>query len=100
MNLTQRPIFQKAGKPTRNFGHMFKVAQLPCVICRRQPVEVHHCIHGRFSQRRAPDEKTIPLCFECHAELHAGKETWAEKYGPDYEYLPVVADMLAGELNW
>lgn len=71
--------------------HMAKVAQLPCVITGRSPVEVHHVIHGRFSQLRASDRATIPLCPEEHLALHAGKEAWAAKHGPDYTY---IADTL------
>ena len=94
MNLTGRPVRPKEGKPARNRKHMERVARLPCVICRAWPVQVHHCIHGRFSQMRARDEMTIPLCKSCHDELHAGKETWAEKHGRDFEYQPVVAQQL------
>lgn len=93
------PVGLKAPKPKRNPAHMARVAKLPCVICSRKPVQVHHCIHDRFSQIRTRDEYTIPLCPSCHAELHAGKQTWRDKYGADYEFLPVVADMLNGESN-
>ena len=82
--------------------HLARVAQLPCVICGAWPVQVHHCICGRFSQRKAGDYETIPLCYEHHLGadgIHSGKETWVSKYGADHEYLPVVADMLAGEFN-
>jgi hypothetical protein len=70
--------------------HMGLVARLPCVICGFWPVQVHHVIHGRYSARRSSDRHTIPLCFPHHAELHAGKESWAAKWGPDYGYLPHV----------
>lgn len=99
MNLTNRPIPKKTGKPKRNRAHMAKVAKLPCVICGRRPVQVHHVICGRYSQRRASDRETIPLCPECHADLHANKTAWRDRNGADHEYLAVVADMLAGELN-
>jgi hypothetical protein len=76
-------------------AHMALVARLPCVICASSPVQVHHVIHGRYSARKSSDMHTIPLCPPCHAELHAGKETWAAKHGPDYTYLPIVADKIA-----
>lgn len=101
-NLAGRaPLGLKPRKPSKAEGkaHMARVAQLPCVICHRWPVHVHHVIHERFSQRKAWDTETIPLCPQCHDELHAGKETWRAKHGADYEFLPVVADMLAGEWN-
>jgi hypothetical protein len=79
-------------KPDR--AHLARVAELPCVICGRHPVQVHHCIHGRYSQRKADDRETIPLCREHHDELHAGKASWAEKYGPDHAFLRHVAWLL------
>ena len=90
-----RPLGLKADKPKRDFDHMGRVAGLPCVICGYWPVEVHHCIHDRFGQRRAPDTETIPLCHHHHTALHANKRAWREAYGPDHSYLPVVADQLA-----
>ena len=79
----------RAGK-----AHMAAVAQLPCVICGARPVQVHHVIHGRYGTRKAPDTDTIPLCRSCHDSLHAGKEAWAAKWGPDYTYLPRVRAMV------
>ena len=72
--------------------HMGWVAKIPCVICKCWPVEVHHVIHDRFSQARASDFDTIPLCPDHHRELHAGKATWRKKHGADYEYLPWVRE--------
>lgn len=95
MNITGRPITPKTGKPKRNKAHMAKVAQLDCVICGARPVAVHHCIHARYSQARAPDEMTIPLCPACHDELHADKTAWADKHGPDFSYLPVVNRLIS-----
>jgi hypothetical protein len=63
---------------------------------------VHHVICGRYSQQKASDFDTIPLCFECHLGpkgIHAGKETWVALNGPDTDFLTVVADILAGEIN-
>lgn len=93
MNLTGRPISQKPPKPVRGKkgrDHMAKVASLSCVICGYWPVQVHHVICGRYGQHKASDLDTIPLCKACHDELHAGKETWIEAHGNDYDYLPKV----------
>lgn len=101
-NLAQKPpLGFKRPRLSKADGrrYMALVAALPCVICGYWPVEVHHVIHGRYSTRKSSDLQTIPLCHKHHAELHAGKETWARKYGEDHEYLAVVADALAGELN-
>jgi hypothetical protein len=84
----------KAGK-----AHMTLVAQLPCVVCGAWPVQVHHVIHGRYGSRKASDLDTIPLCRSCHDALHAGKETWAAKHGPDYGFLPAVRRSVADLRN-
>lgn len=91
-----RPFGLKQPKPKRDRDHMSRVAQLPCVICGATPVQVHHCIHDRFGQRRSPDTETIPLCRGCHDALHAGKQSWRDAYGPDYSYLDKVRGMLDG----
>lgn len=95
------PLGLKTARPSKSAGraHMARVAQLPCVACGAMGVQVHHVIHDRFSQRRASDFDTIPLCKRHHDELHADKTAWRAKYGADHEYLPGVADALAGELN-
>ena len=82
--------------------HMARVADLHCGCCSATTVEVHHVISGRYSQRRAADTQTIPLCPPCHRGplgIHANKSAWEAKYGPDTDYLAIVADMLAGEFN-
>lgn len=124
MNLTGRPIYQKTGKAAKKprkrmrpfspkkakqraseagkaaLEHMAQVKLLPCVVCGKPgPSDVHHCIHGRYSARRASDFETIPLCVECHRypyplAIHSGKQSWLQRNGPDYEFLPVVAEML------
>lgn len=88
-------------KPAKDPAHMARVATLRCVCCGAWPVQVHHCISGRFSQRKASDRETIPLCWDHHQGpegIHANKREWEATYGPDTDYLPIVADMLAGEL--
>jgi len=92
-----------AGKA--GLAHMARVRALPCVVCGKPgPSDVHHCIHGRYSARRVSDFKVISLCEKCHRHphplaIHTNKNAWAERNGFDYEFLAVVADMLAGEFN-
>jgi len=80
--------------------HMRRVKQLPCICCGKSgPSEAHHC---RSDGMMRDDYKTIPLCTDCHRGqqgYHAAKSTWEATYGKDYEFLAVVADALAGELN-
>jgi hypothetical protein len=92
-------LFPKPAKPVRGTKEakdwMGKVARLGCVVCNRQPVIVHHCIHGRFSQRKASDLDTIPLCPRCHDELHARPAMWRALNGPDHGFLPYVKQQIA-----
>jgi len=90
-------------------AHMARVRKLPCVIClewgmrQTTPSEAHHVIHGRYGTRKAADTATIPLCAEHHRQsadpakvaLHAEPSRWKRLHGPDYDWLPRVADMLA-----
>lgn len=104
MSFNRVPLGQKIRPPSKAEGraHMAKVAACPCVICNYWPVEVHHCISERFSQRKAWDTETISLCFDHHRGpdgIHADKAAWEAKYGLDRDYLPVVADMIAGQFN-
>ena len=80
--------------------HMGRVKQLPCVCCGATPTSAHHCISGRYSQAKASDFDTIPLCYEHHqgaTGIHENKAAWEDLYGLDTDYLASVADMLAGE---
>ena len=105
MSLIDRePLGQKMPKPVRSKKLRDAVKALPCVICHAPPPsDCHHVFHDRFSRARECDTKTIPLCKRHHQEgpdaIHNDKKGWRERYGADYEYLPVVADMLNGEWN-
>ena len=51
--------------------HMHRVAQVPCVLCKRQGrttygVHVHHIREGQGAAQRASDFLTVALCPECH----------------------------------
>lgn len=85
--------------------------EIGCIVChqwdlpQRTPTEIHHVCSGRYSRQRAPDEMTIGLC-RCHHQgdtgtgrvgIHKAKATWEHLFGKDYEFLPIVNDMLAGE---
>ena len=88
--------------------YMARVAELPCVIChewelpQQSPTQVHHCIHGRFSTKRAPDTMTIPLCEGHHqglfdtskVALHRNPAQWREQYGDDTDWLSWVEKHL------
>lgn len=51
--------------------HMHRVAQIPCVLCKRQGrdtrgVHVHHIREGQGAAQRASDFLTVALCPDCH----------------------------------
>jgi hypothetical protein len=45
---------------------MSRVAQLPCVLCGTQPVELHHIREGQGAAQRAQHCLVLPLCPDCH----------------------------------
>lgn len=80
-------------KPAADKKHLTHIASLPCVICGYWPVEVHHCISDRYSQRKAPDSETIPLCYNHHRGpegIHTSKERWEAEHGKDYSFLDKI----------
>jgi len=81
----------------RDKEHLKRVAELPCLVCSRQPSHAHHL---RFAQRRGlsqkvSDEYVVPLCALHHGALHhysSETEWWAkQKIDP----LPVAAELWA-----
>jgi hypothetical protein len=95
---------RQANGTAKGRAHMARVKALPCVICGKPgPSDAHHVFCGRYGQSKASDFETIPLCKECHQigplAIHNDKAGWIARNGPDTDYLPVVADQLAGEFN-
>ena len=84
---------------------------MPCCVCHKfgmvqtSPTTAHHVICGRFSQKKASDDETIPLCDDHHQgmwgndpaklAIHKGKESWVREYGEDTEYLEWTDEQLA-----
>lgn len=85
-NFANIPPRQKRPRAKPDPAYLEEVSRLPCVVCMRSPCEAHHPIHDRFSARKADDRDAIPLCPDCHRELHANKRSWREMHGPDYGY--------------
>jgi Zn-finger protein len=46
-----------------------------CLICAKPKDDIHHCLKGH-KQRHLADEDglMIPLCRECHEQVHKKKE--------------------------
>jgi len=59
----------KAGAPptAEEARHLERVASMPCCVCARRPVQVHHVsatVHGgRISRSH---KRVVPLCFTHH----------------------------------
>lgn len=101
-------MFRPAPKPPRPergsaacVRHMELVAQLPCSVCGIPgPSIVHHCITGRFSQRRASDFDTIPLCWRHHDAqspdgIHYAPAAWKRLHGADHGYIAGTVARIA-----
>lgn len=59
-------------------AHIQRVKELPCGLCGAPPPsDAHHMLQGRTPQKKSPDMLVIPLCHQCHMDLHNGrKELW------------------------
>jgi hypothetical protein len=67
----------------RDKRHLKRVAELPCLVCNRQPSHAHHL---RFAQRRGlsqkvSDEYVVLLCALHHGDLHrsSSEQGWWAK---------------------
>jgi hypothetical protein len=80
--------------------HMAAVAALPCLVCGRYGVEVHHLGKPRNDMRVAP------LCPRHHRRefgpgaYHYSPKAFHAEHGDERMLLAKVADMLAGEYTW
>ena len=89
--------------------HLFLVKSLPCLICGVVgPSDPHHLRHDLAAKERgvgqkATDRWTLPLCRNCHGDVHAlgsrREREWFEDHG--YQAL-ALADALwvnSGDLS-
>ncbi len=79
----------------RDKEHLKAIAQLPCLVCNRQPSHAHHL---KFAQRRGlsqkvSDEYAVPVCALHHGDLHraSNEENWWQSHGVDP--LPIAAEL-------
>lgn len=85
-------------------AHMARVAQLPCIVCGRQPVELHHPRKGAGLGRRASHFDVIPLCPENHrlggygTAIHAGQRAFEKKFGTEEQLLAKTREALGMEM--
>lgn len=100
---TKGPMGPKPEKPVNGTAackrHMAAVAALPCLVCGRHPVEVHH------EGKPRSDMRVLPLCPEHHRRefgpgaYHYSPRAFYEAHGDSKFLLAVVADQLAGQFN-
>ena len=81
--------------------HLSRVAELRCIVCRNEglgetPAEIHHCSSGTGMSVRADNFHVIPLCHIHHrtgghgVAIHAGRQSWENKFGTETELLVQV----------
>ena len=67
--------------------HLDRVAQLPCVLCGAQPVEIHHIREGQGAAQRASHFLVAALCPDCHRGPNGfhglGRKGFATRYKLD-----------------
>ena len=70
------------------------VKQQACCVCDKPGDDPHHMIgHGQGKMGgKAHDLLAIPLCRQCHNELHADMWTWERAHGPQSLYLQRTLD--------
>lgn len=81
--------------------HLSRVAGMGCIVCRNEglgdtPAEIHHCSSGTGMSVRADNFHVIPLCHTHHrtgghgVAIHAGRQSWENKFGTETELLVQV----------
>jgi hypothetical protein len=45
---------------------MSRLKEMPCVCCRRRPVEIHHIVDKGYRKHSGGHQATIPLCVYHH----------------------------------
>lgn len=85
-----------------------KLADMGCILCHHlgtpgTSAEIHHLRDGQGMSQRAPDERTIPLCYIHHRSdrgFHGmGKRAFEAEYGvTERDLLAMANGLLAKEL--
>jgi hypothetical protein len=90
-------------KPTKSEKDwMDSIIKIGCIVCKlyhhcESPACIHH-IEGKTKYNA--HFKTIPLCPVHHQyggvgiAIHAGKKSFADRYGTEYELLEKLKDVL------
>lgn len=79
---------------------MSAIAEQPCIVCGRFPVQLHHLLSGG---RRIGHLHTIPLCQPHHqggfndaqiVSRHPYKRAFEERYGTEQQLLERVRERV------
>ena len=84
------------------------LASIGCSVCRTQwgiytPAVIHHALgleNGRMIGRKAPDDKTLPLCVEHHSGFlgihRLGKREWETMFGSQAWHIEECNRLIGG----
>ena len=67
----------KLAKLERNRSSVFTDDLEHCIICKRKKEHLHEIFFGSNRKKSMQYNFVIPLCHECHTEMHRNKE-WQE----------------------
>ena len=90
----------KLAKLERNRFSVFTDDLDHCIICKRKKEHLHEIFFGSNRKKSMQYNFVIPLCHECHAEMHRnrdwqeywhikGQEYWEEFIGSREEFIRV-----------
>ena len=90
----------KLAKLERNRYSVFTDDLNNCIICKRKKEHLHEIFFGSNRKKSMQYSFVIPLCHECHAEMHKnkelqeywhvkGQEHWERKVGTREEFIKV-----------
>lgn len=77
---TQKPIKMRSNKQSKLERNRFSILTSDldhCVICGAKKDHLHEVIYGRNRLNSIKYGLVIPLCLNCHIEIHINKE-WQE----------------------
>lgn len=83
---------------------MNRVSEIGCIVCLNEygegsPAEMHH-VNAHGMGLRSDNYSVIPLCPAHHrtgghgVAVHAGKETWENRFGYEIDLLEQVREIL------
>ena len=76
-------------KPYRNKAYLVYLSGLTCP-CGAPACEAHHLIAAGFGGgmgTKASDIFALPICRECHDEIHRDVKAWEELFGSQWEHI-------------